>query len=112
VLDGEIVCLDDTGRPQFKALLFRRGDPVFVAFDLLYQTSKDLRFEQLLDRKAALRRVLNHVRRTDPLMYADHVEEKVEELFLRACEIWRESSPSSKPALILANAKLAPGGKF
>jgi|ERR1700757_2865471 bifunctional non-homologous end joining protein LigD len=27
VLDGEIVCLDKKGRPQFKDLLYHRGDP-------------------------------------------------------------------------------------
>jgi bifunctional non-homologous end joining protein LigD len=28
VLDGEIVCLDSNGKPQFRDLLFHRGDPV------------------------------------------------------------------------------------
>src|SRR5215467_2843555 len=32
VLDGELVCLDEEGKPQFNRLLRRRGDPVFVAF--------------------------------------------------------------------------------
>ena len=32
VLDGEIVCLDSHGRPQFRDLLFRRAEPVFYAF--------------------------------------------------------------------------------
>jgi bifunctional non-homologous end joining protein LigD len=31
VLDGEIVCLDSHGKPQFKNLLFRRAEPVFYA---------------------------------------------------------------------------------
>jgi hypothetical protein len=35
VLDGEIVCLDKRGRPQFRDLLFHRGEPCFYAFDLL-----------------------------------------------------------------------------
>jgi ATP-dependent DNA ligase len=43
VLDGEIVCLDSHGRPQFYELLRRRGDPVFYAFDLLSCDGKDLR---------------------------------------------------------------------
>jgi ATP-dependent DNA ligase len=51
MLDGEIVCLDETRRPQFEALLFRRGDSIFVAFDLLHQTGKDLRLAQLLDER-------------------------------------------------------------
>ena len=33
VLDGEIVCLDKRGRPQFRDLLFHRGEPCFFAFD-------------------------------------------------------------------------------
>ena len=36
VLDGEIVCLDSQGRPQFRDLLFRRAEPVFYAFDILW----------------------------------------------------------------------------
>lgn len=35
VLDGEIVCLDHAGKPQFRDLLFHRGEPRFVAFDLV-----------------------------------------------------------------------------
>ena len=39
VIDGEICSLDKRGRPQFKNLMFRRGNPpCFFAFDLL--TSK------------------------------------------------------------------------
>src|SRR5512143_4360852 len=36
VIDGEIVCLDKQGRTQFNQLLYRRGDPRFYAFDLLF----------------------------------------------------------------------------
>jgi ATP-dependent DNA ligase len=36
VLDGEIVCLDPDGRPQFRNLLFRRTEPLFYAFDILW----------------------------------------------------------------------------
>jgi hypothetical protein len=36
VLDGELACLDEEGKPQFNRLLRRRGEPVFVAFDLLW----------------------------------------------------------------------------
>ena len=41
VLDGEIVCLDNKGCPQFNDLLFRRGTPSFVAFDLLFDRERD-----------------------------------------------------------------------
>src|SRR5262249_28358401 len=36
IIDGEIVCLDPGGRSQFCELMFRRGDPFFYAFDLLW----------------------------------------------------------------------------
>jgi hypothetical protein len=43
ILYGEIVCLDAVGRSMFKELLFRRGNPVFYAFDLLWLNGRDLR---------------------------------------------------------------------
>ena len=87
VLDGEIVCLNDQGEPQFADLLFRRGDPSFVCFDLLYEVGKDFRHEQLVDRKLALRRFLAHVPKREPIIYADHIEEHGEALFARVCEM-------------------------
>jgi bifunctional non-homologous end joining protein LigD len=54
VLDGEIVCLDNRGRPQFRDLLFHRGEPCFYAFDLLMYDGKDIRSERLTDRKHEL----------------------------------------------------------
>src|SRR6266567_5025078 len=75
VLDGEIVCVDDSGKPQFRDLLFRRGDPCFFAFDLLTYDGKDLRTERLLDRKQDLRRLLRRTSAPFPLRYADHVED-------------------------------------
>ena len=40
VLDGEIVCLDEDGKPQFRDLLFRRAEPLFYAFDILGRARK------------------------------------------------------------------------
>jgi len=87
VLDGEIVCQDKRGRPQFKNLLFHRGEPSLVAFDLLFDTETDLRREQVLDRKAALRRLLRHIPKNEPLMYVDHVDQHGEALFQRVCKL-------------------------
>jgi len=36
VIDGEIVCLDAQGHSRFNDLVFHRGEPYFVAFDLLW----------------------------------------------------------------------------
>src|SRR5713101_6974373 len=57
VLDGEIACVDKRGRPQFRDLLFHRGELRFFAFDLLMIDGKDLRMEKLTDRKQELRRL-------------------------------------------------------
>src|SRR5256884_8381533 len=70
VIDGEICSLDRRGRPLFKNLLFRRGNPpCFFAFDLLTY-GKDLRTERLLDRKQELRRLLaRDTRRFSPKIH-------------------------------------------
>jgi len=88
VIDGEICSLDRRGRPQFKNLLFRRGNPpCFFAFDLLTCDGKDLRTERLLDRKQELRRLLARVSPPFPLRYAEHVEGSSTALFQRVCEL-------------------------
>jgi bifunctional non-homologous end joining protein LigD len=92
VLDGEVVVLDEGGRPSFhrlqkRALLTRRRDiersavglpAVYFAFDLLGVEGYDLRPIPILQRKAFLRRVLP---RAGPLRYVDHVEERGEALY-------------------------------
>jgi bifunctional non-homologous end joining protein LigD len=83
LLDGEIVCLDQNGKPQFNELLFRRGEPRFYAFDVLWLDGCDLREKPLLKRKGLLRRLIP--KRSVHLLYVDHVEECGEELFEAAC---------------------------
>jgi bifunctional non-homologous end joining protein LigD len=58
ILDGEIVCLDNQGRTQFRDLLFRRGTARFYAFDLLFLNGKDLRLLPLIERKLRLRELV------------------------------------------------------
>lgn len=84
VLDGEIVCLDDHGKPQFRDLLFRRGEPRFVAFDLLWCDGEDLRYVPLIDRKARLRSVVP--RDGERLLYCDHLAYDGEGLFRTVCQ--------------------------
>ena len=65
VFDGELVVLDDAGRPLFNELLFWRGFSnanscrrlTYVAFDLLMTDGVDLRPLPLKERKAAMARV-------------------------------------------------------
>jgi bifunctional non-homologous end joining protein LigD len=100
VLDGEIVCLDKRGRPQFRDLLFHRGGPCFFAFDLLMSDGRDLRTEKLTDRKQELRRALTGLPKTSRLQYVDHVEQHGTALLQRVCEMDLEG--------IVAKHSLAP----
>ncbi len=84
VLDGEVVCLDDSGRPQFNSLLFRRAEPCFAAFDCLWLDNRDLRTLPLTERKRILRDILPHG--AGSVLYVSHVEERGIDLFRAACE--------------------------
>lgn len=84
VLDGEIVCLDGDGKPNFRDLLFRRGEPRFIAFDILSSDGKDLRDLPLIERKDRLRKLVPIG--SECLLFCDHVEEDGMGLFRMACE--------------------------
>jgi bifunctional non-homologous end joining protein LigD len=86
ILDGEIVCVDKRGKPQFRDLLFHRGEPCFFAFDLLMYDGKDIRSEKLTDRKQELRRLLSGIP-ASRFRYADHIEGEGIALFKRVCEM-------------------------
>jgi bifunctional non-homologous end joining protein LigD len=58
VLDGEVVCLDKNGQPDFQGLQdwreAQRGVLRYYVFDLLYLDGRDLREQPLRERKAVL----------------------------------------------------------
>jgi bifunctional non-homologous end joining protein LigD len=83
VMDGEIVCLNDAGKTEFRDLLFRRGEPRFVVFDLLWCDGQDLRYSPLTERKHRLRSILPTS--SERVLYCDHVEGDGEGLFRLAC---------------------------
>ena len=85
MLDGELVCLDDDGHPNFNALLFRRSDPYFYAFDVLMLDGRDLRGLTLVQRKRHLRRVVP--KRADRVRYLDGVVGRGVDLFRAVCEL-------------------------
>jgi bifunctional non-homologous end joining protein LigD len=84
VLDGEIVCLDSKGRSQFNELLYRRGEPYFYAFDLVWRDGRDLRHVALHERKAELQTLIPMS--CSRLLYCDHVEERGCDLHSLACQ--------------------------
>jgi bifunctional non-homologous end joining protein LigD len=87
VVDGEIVCLDSAGHPQFRDLLFHRGNPCFFAFDLLSLEGRDLRLNALIERKGELRRILSKAPANSRIRYADHIERQGSALFERVCQL-------------------------
>ena len=66
ILDGEVICADETGRPIFLEMLRGRPPVCFVAFDLLWLNGEDLRPLPLVERKKRLKRLLR--RRSNHLM--------------------------------------------
>ena len=76
IVDGEVVALDDSGRPDFGLLQERLGEKgagglVYQAFDLLYLDGRSLLGVALEDRKRLLKSVLRpHPR----VRFAAHVE--------------------------------------
>jgi bifunctional non-homologous end joining protein LigD len=97
VLDGEIVCLDPNGKPQFRDLLFRRAEPLF--YDILwdehawsddeqeqrrFRNGEELRYLPLIDRKLRLHAVVP--KRGERLLYCDHIDGDGEGLFRIVCE--------------------------
>ncbi len=92
LIDGEVVVLEESGKPSFQRLqkraqLQRAGDigrgalehpATYFVFDLLACEGFDLRGLPLVRRKALLAELLPPA---GPVRYADHVEERGEELY-------------------------------
>src|SRR3954463_11960857 len=101
-IDGELVMLDEKGKPEFHKLRGRCAirDPATIgkaaaskpaavfAFDLLQVRGKDFRALPLLKRKAALENELKA--RTDRIVYTQHVGENGEKLFEAADKLGLE----------------------
>jgi bifunctional non-homologous end joining protein LigD len=70
VFDGEIVCLDERGRPIFNDLLFGRREPVYLPFDVLFAHGEDVRVLSLKERKAILDNIVPRygLEKTEPFI--------------------------------------------
>jgi bifunctional non-homologous end joining protein LigD len=82
ILDGEIVCLDADGCPRFYDIRRRPGDAVFVAFDVLEINGRDVKRISLIERKAALRKLIPNGSR---ILYASHIDACGTALYREAC---------------------------
>src|SRR5947208_16442689 len=93
IIDGEATVLGSTGLPDFRALRRELGNPessrlLYHAFDLLYLEGTDLRPASLLDRKQALKSVLQNASST--LVYVDYLEADGGRVFEHACRMGLE----------------------
>ena len=93
IIDGEATVLGNTGLPDFQALRRELGNPelkrlIYHAFDLLYLNGRDLRRAPLLQRKEALKSVVQDGPPT--LVYVDFLEEDGTRVFEHACRMGLE----------------------
>ncbi|HXT00527.1 MAG TPA: DNA ligase D [Elusimicrobiota bacterium] len=107
VLDGELVALDEKGRSDFQELqnAMKAGDPgrlVYYAFDLLFQDGYDLRGSPLIERKAALKKLIEESAAKNGqefrarIRYSDHAAGEGESLYKKACEMRLEGIVSKR----------------
>ncbi len=99
VLDGEVVVQSRRGISDYALLqddiAGGRSDRfVYFAFDLLYLDGMDLRSATLIDRKAALERLLT--RAAGPIAYSAHLDSQAELTHRRACELGLEGLVSKR----------------
>jgi bifunctional non-homologous end joining protein LigD len=74
IFDGEVVALNDEGKPVFNWLQhpeFNQGNIVYYVFDLLYLSTIDLRNVPLVERKKMLKGQL--VNADSRIQYSDHI---------------------------------------
>ncbi len=90
IIDGEIVALDDKGRPSFQLLQgydmgLVRPPIVFYAFDLLRLNGKDLRGLPIEERKAKLAVLLKNP--SPSIRYSASFTENIDELLSKVREL-------------------------
>ncbi|HWV22311.1 MAG TPA: DNA ligase D [Devosia sp.] len=76
VIDGEVCAFDGRGRTDFttlKNVLSEGGRLEYFAFDLLEADGEDLTGRPLIERKAALEKLLARSAKTGPIQYSSHV---------------------------------------
>jgi bifunctional non-homologous end joining protein LigD len=87
LLDGEIVVLDDKGKPSFQMVQnyqrTQKGTLVYYVFDLLYLDGYDIRQLPLIERKALLKKLVSNFN-IPQVRFCDHVKKKGKAFFKAA----------------------------
>ncbi|MEO6313809.1 MAG: DNA ligase D [Chitinophagaceae bacterium] len=90
ILDGEIVVLDEHGKPSFQ-LLQQYGDHpeypiIYYVFDLLFLNGKDIRHLPLIERKALLKKALPKTKNSI-VRFCEHVKANGKDFFRNAIKM-------------------------
>jgi bifunctional non-homologous end joining protein LigD len=101
ILDGEIIVQDENGKSDFEALrsaIYKAPHRiVFFAFDLLHLDGHDLRRTPLIERRAALRGLIEPDPRS-PVQFSDHLECDGVRFFETAAKLGLEGIVSKRAA--------------
>jgi bifunctional non-homologous end joining protein LigD len=103
LIDGELVVLDERGVSNFQALqnslnLERDASLFYYAFDLLFLDGSDFRAAPLVERKSALKQLLEAQPKelSKTIRLSDHVEGQGAEFFGKACTLGVEGIVSKR----------------
>src|SRR5690349_1681922 len=103
LLDGELIVQDKNGISDFDALRSAihkaRHRLVLFAFDLLHLDGKDMRRTPLLERRAALRKLIEPDCRS-PTQFSDHVDCNGAKFFKAAAELGLEGIVSKRASCL------------
>ncbi len=97
LIDGEVVALDEAGKPAFGLLQQRLqdgGELRFQAFDLLDLNGQSIADKPLTDRKEQLRRLIGAGH--GPILYTDHITGSGEAVLAEACRMGLEGIVSKR----------------
>jgi bifunctional non-homologous end joining protein LigD len=90
MIDGEVVVADDQGVSNFSslqdALKTGKSNFMYYAFDLLHLNGADLSGKPLVERKAALAKLLADQDRNGVLQFSDHFEISGSDMYRHACD--------------------------
>jgi bifunctional non-homologous end joining protein LigD len=82
LLDGEIIVLDDKGKPSFQMVQnyqrTQEGTLVYCVFDLLYLEGYDIRHLPLIERKELLKKIVQDI---PQVRFCEHIQEKGKAFF-------------------------------
>jgi ATP-dependent DNA ligase len=99
LIDGELIVQDENGISDFDALRSAihkaRHRLVMFAFDLLHLDGKDLRRTPLVERRAALRKLIEPDSRS-PIQFSDHVDCDGAKFFKAAADLGLEGIVSKR----------------